>query len=125
MKKIVNGTSVNIANLINMIITNGHNSKSLALGRTKPVFKGKGSTLNVMSYRPILVKNALAKIVDGILFGNQLNASIERNLTPNMFAYRSSLGTEDAVIRIRETIIAKIEKRKQSSCRGLGYKKGF
>ena len=99
-----------IPNLINMIIANGHYPESLALGRIKPVFKGKGSTHNLTSYRPILVKNALAKIVDEVLFGDLLNVSLERNLTPNMFAYRSSLGTEDAILRIRETIIGEIEK---------------
>ena len=125
LKKIVNGTSVNIANLIYMIIANGHYPESLALGRIKPVFKGKGSTLNVMSYRPILLKNALAKIVDGILFGNQLNASIEGSLNPNIFAYRSSLGTEDAVIRIRETIIAEIEKGNKVVVVAWDIKKAF
>ena len=106
MKNIVNGTSVNIANSINMIVASGNYPKSLGLGRIKPVFKGKGSSLNMVSYRLILVKNALAKIVDGILFGNILNTSIERNLTPNIFAYRSSMGTGDAILRIREKIIS-------------------
>ena len=108
-----------------MIIANGHYPESLALGRIKPVFKGKGSTLNVSSYRPILVKNALAKIVDGILFGNQLNATIERNLSSNIFAYRSSLSTEDAVIRIRETIIAEIQKVNKVAVVAWDIKKAF
>ena len=77
------------------------------------------------SYRPILVKNTLAKIVDGILFGNQLNATIERNLSANIFAYRTSLSTEDAVIRIRETIIAEIQKGNKVAVVAWDIKKAF
>ena len=125
LKKIANGTSANIANLINMIIVNGHYPKSLALGRIKPVYKGRRSTIKVSSYRPILVKNSLAKIVDGILFGNQLNATIERNLSANIFAYRTSLSTEDAVIRIRETIIAEVQKGNKVAVVAWDIKKAF
>ena len=56
LKSIVNGTSANIANLIDMIIASGNCHKSLGLGRIKPIFKGKGSSFNLVSYRPILVK---------------------------------------------------------------------
>ena len=109
LKKIGNGISTNLANLINMIIVNGHYPESLALGRIKPVFKGKGSPHNETNFRPILIKNALAKIVDSILFGDQLSMSLERHLTPNMFAYRPMIGTDDAILRIREKIISEIQ----------------
>ena len=109
LKKIGNGISTNLANLINMIVINGHYPEGLALGRIKPVFKGKGSAHKETNFRPILVKNALAKIVDSILFGDQLNSSLERHLTPNMFAYRTMLGTDDAIIRIREKIIGEVQ----------------
>ena len=40
-----------------------------------------------------------------MLFGDMLAASLERVLTPNLFSYRISMGTEDAILRIREGII--------------------
>lgn len=108
-----------------MIIANGHYPKSLALERIKPVYKGRGSTLKVSSYRPILVKNTLAKMVDGVLFGNQLNTTIEHNLSSNIFAYRSSYGTEDVVIIIREIIIAEIQKGNKVAVVAWDIKKAF
>lgn len=105
LKKFINGTSENIARLINMIISSGNYPKNLGLGRIKLIFKDKGLRLNVVNYKPIQVKNAIAKLEDEILFGNMLHASLERKLTPNIFEYRTSRGAEDAILRIRVGII--------------------
>lgn len=51
--------------------------------------------------------------MDGILFGNMLAASFERNLTPNLLAYRTMIGTEDTVMRVREGIIRESQERKK------------
>ena len=68
--------------------------------------------MSVENYRPILLKNAVAKIVDGLLFGDMLAASLQRNLTLNLFAYRTSMEAEDAILRIREEIISESQNRK-------------
>lgn len=49
--------------------------------------------------------NDVAKIADGLLFGDMLAATFERHFTPNMFAYRTMTETEDAIMWVHEGII--------------------
>lgn len=49
------------------------------------------------NYRPILLKNAVTKIVDGFLFGDMLVGTLKRHLTSNSFPYRPMIGADDAV----------------------------
>lgn len=59
------------------------------------------------------MKNAIAKIVDGMLLVDMLTTSLERHLTPNLFAYRTSRGLEDIILRIRERIICESQEGKK------------
>ena len=103
-----------------MIVASGNCHKSLGLGRIKPIFKGKGSSFNLVSYRPILVKNSGWNFV-----GNLFNASLERNLTSNIFACRILMGTEDAILRIREKIISESLKGNKIVVVAVDIKRAF
>ena len=125
LKKIARGISDNVARLINMMICRGSYPSRLGSCKIRPCYKGRGLENHLENYRPIGIKSALAKLIDSILFGDQLTGHLENHLTPNIFAYRSGIGTEEAVMRIRETIVQEVGKKHKVALISWDVKRAF
>ena len=113
LKKLANGVSNNLAQLINMIISRKSYPQALARARIIPCYKRTGLKSNIDNYRPICIKGSLAKVVDKVLFGRQMSLEVDKHMTGNIYGYRTSLGTQDAVINVREKIIESIALNKK------------
>ena len=125
IKKVRNGVAHNLARLINTIIVQKTYPEELGIARIKPCYKHKGPKHEEANYRPIAIKKTLAKVVDAMLFGQQLSFHINLHLPDNTFAYRPSRNTEDAVMHLREKILELWEDKKKIACISWDVKSAF
>ena len=96
-----------------MIISQRSYPDLQARARIKPCCKKRGLKNEIDNYRPISIKGFIAKVVDAVLFGSQLSLEVEKHMTSNIYGYRTSLGTRDAVMNVRQKIIESIALEKK------------
>ena len=88
-----------------MIISSQVYPIDLVIAKCVPIWKNKGKPTDPTKYRKIALVGSIAKIIDKWLFSNQANLNIDKILPSNIYGYRKYLGTEDAIVDMREKVL--------------------
>ena len=105
LKLINNDISVPISTLINSSFASGIFPTVLKISKVVPVFKNKGSPLEVSNYRPISLLSNLEKIYEKVMYSRLIGFLEENNqIYSRQFGFRKSHSTENTLINIVERI---------------------
>ena len=97
--------SVVICHMINQSFTMGTFPSSLKLGIISPIYKKKGSTNDVSSYRPITKLSYLSKIFEKVIYSRLMHHLLDNSIiSPCQFGFQKKISTLDAIIHFTEFI---------------------
>ena len=88
--------------IINKSILTGRFPAIWKESKVVPVPKG-GCKLSVNNYRPIALTSTLGKVLEAVVY-NQFHPHLETLLPENMFGFRRSKGTQEAVVNILDCV---------------------
>lgn len=115
-----------ITQLCNLCITEGVFPNSFKKAVVHPIYKGGGDQSSVGNYRPISVLNILSKILEKVLNKRLLDyLEHEKILSDNQYGFRKGKSTEDAVLRLTETVSRVLDKKKKCAGIFIDLKKAF
>ena len=105
LKLLKNDISKPISFLINLSLESGIFPKTLKTSRVVPVYKNKGSPLEVSNYRPISLLSNIEKIYEKVMYGKLMGFLNQHNiLYSRQFGFRKQHSTSHAVLTIVERI---------------------
>ena len=105
LKLINQDISVPISALINSSFTSGIFPSVLKISKVIPVFKNKGSPLEVSNYRPISLLSNIEKIYEKVMYSRLICFLEENNqIYSRQFGFRKGHSTENTLINIVERI---------------------
>ena len=100
-----------IADLVNMSFQQGNYIDALKISNTIPIFKGKGSELNVSNYRPISLLSNINKIFEKLMYTRVYNFLNKHNcIYKKQFGFRQNHSTIHALIDLTEDIRQALDK---------------
>ena len=104
--------SKQISYLINRSFQEGIFPTSLKISKVVPVFKNKGSPLDVSNYRPISLLSNIEKIYEKAVYSRVMNF-LNRfdQIYSKQFGFRKAHSTVDTLISITERIRERLDKR--------------
>ena len=127
LKMVAPAISSSLAKLINYCIDNGCFPSAWKLAKVIPIYKGKGSKLNMSNYRPIsAVLPLLSKI-----FERHIHTALYNHLKDNILLYnlqsgfRKTYSTETAIVRLIDHLFWNLEKDHINGLVFIVYKKAF
>jgi len=91
-----------LTRIINCSISSGLFPSIWNSGKIIPVYKN-GSKTSVNNYRPICISSVLGKVVETVV-RNKFVVHLEKILPPNIFGFRKSKSTQDAVTLLTDRI---------------------
>ena len=111
LKLINQSISMPISALINSSFESGIFPSVLKISKVIPVFKNKGSPLEVSNYRPISLLSNIEKIFEKVIYSRVINFLEENHqIYSRQFGFRKAHSTENTLINIVERIRASIDK---------------
>ena len=100
-----------IADLVNLSFEQGKYIDPLKLSNTIPIFKKKGSELEVSNYRPISLLSNINKIFEKIMYTRIYDfLNMNKCLYKNQFGFRKNHSTIHALIDLTEDIREALDK---------------
>lgn len=105
LRLLENDISKPISILINLSFESGIFPRSLKTSRVVPVYKNKGSSIDVSNYRPISLLSNIEKIYEKVMY-NRIIGFLNNHdiLYPKQFGFRKQHSTSQAVLTIVERI---------------------
>ena len=104
--------STQISFLINRSLETGVFPSSLKISKVVPVFKNKGSPLDVSNYRPISLLSNIEKIYEKVAYSRVMSFLNRFNqIYSKQFGFRKAHSTIDTLINITERIRERLDER--------------
>ena len=115
-----------IVQLFNLVLRTGHVPEEWSIGLIVPIFKKKGSKLNVNNYRGITLLSCLGKLFSAII-NNRLTKFVENRkiIGEEQAAFREGYSTLDHAFVFNELINIYLHKNKRLYCCFIDYQKAF
>merc|ERR1712030_206815 len=99
---------------------------SLKFGIISPIYKKKGSTNDVSSYRPITKLSYLSKIFEKVIYSRLMNHLIINNIiSPCQFGFQKNISTLDAIIHFTEFMYRALNDKKSCINIFVDYSRAF
>ena len=115
-----------LANIFNSSFETGKFITALKNVKVVPVYKNKGSSLDVGNYRPISLLSNVDKIFEKIVYSRLIKYFDHKNIiNKNQFGFRSKHSTNDALITITEQIRKNLDKSHFSCGTFIDLQKAF
>lgn len=91
--------------------------KNFKISTISPIYKNKGSRMDLQNYRPIAVLSNVGKILEKLIH-NRLDKYLESNniITPRQFGFRRGLGTDGTLLQLTTFLHEKIDINKKKYC---------
>ena len=114
-----------LVKLFNLILRTGHVPEEWSIGLIVPIFKKKGSKLDVNNYRGITLLSCLGKLFSAII--NRLTKFVENRkiIGEEQSAFRKGYSTVDHAFVLNELINIYLHKNKRLYCCFIDYQKAF
>lgn len=114
-----------LSHIINLSIISGVVPELLKLAQVCPIYKD-GDTADPSNYRPISLLTIVAKLLEKVI-KHRLSKFLEENnlLANNQFGFRHKRSTEDAVIKLTDTVASSLDKGERCIGVFLDLKKAF
>ena len=110
LKLINQNISAPISTLINSSFASGIFPSVLKISKVVPVFKNKGSPLEVSNYRPISLLSNIEKIYEKVMYSRLISFLEDNNqIYSRQFGFRKAHSTENTLINIVERIRSSLD----------------
>ena len=105
LKLLKNNIAVQLSSIFNISLRTGIHPEILKTSNTIPIFKNKGSKLDVNNYRPISLLSNINKLLERIVY-TRVYAFLEKHksLYKHQYGFRSTHSTNHAIVNITENI---------------------
>ena len=115
-----------IADLINMSFKQGIYIDALKVSKTIPIFKDKGSELDVQNYRPISLLSNINKIFEKIMFKRVVDfLNKNKCLYKKQFGFRQKHSTVHALLDLTEEIRMALDRNEFAAGIFLDFSRAF
>ena len=105
LKLLKDHISVHLSNIFNISLQTGIHPDIFKISNTIPIFKNKGSKLNVNNYRPISLLSNINKLLERIVYTRVYKFLEKHNSIYKLqYGFRSKHSTNHAIIHISENI---------------------
>lgn len=114
-----------LAYIINLCLSTGVFPDDLKVARVTPIYKG-GAHDHLSNYRPISVLTVFSKVFEGVIYNRLSTFFLKHNIISKyQYGFQKSKSTEQALLYIKDKIIANIENRQFTIGLFLDLKKAF
>ena len=126
LKLLKENLSIHLAKVFNISMSTGVHPKILRTSNTIPIYKNKGSRLDVNNYRPISLLSNINKLLEKIIY-NRIIQFLEKynRLYKLQFGFRTQHSTNHTIVDITEKIKNALDNNKLASGIFIDLQKAF